>query len=555
MPPQPRAAVQALHAYVPPLEGRRQKIRLDFNENTVGFADHFPEVEPTHLLAYPEYADLITRLAQLLKLPENRLLITNGSDEGLFVAAFTFLENGDQALVNSPTFALIPHYLRLCGANLKEVPVQDNLEPDLDEIESWLPNTKMAMFASPDNPTGGTLPLARLKQWLHQFPDTAFVLDEAYFEYHGQTALPWLENDPPLNLIISRTFSKAWGLAGLRLGLLAAHEQTIEWMKRVRSPYSVNAVAAKSLLRFLPHAHKVQEQAEAAMQRKAHTLQQLSQRGWQTHPGAANFFLLWAGPFAKLLSHYLAEHGILTRDRSSLYKMGGSIRISVGSAEENQKLLQTIDDFQQTHALLFDLDDTLVDTSRSYDAAVEQLTGCTHQELQNLRAEGGFNDDWTAAHELLKRNSRPQPLEQVIASGKAIYAQLAPTQETPYFQEEWLQSWRQRHRTFIFTGRPRDEYESIWGERLKPHFDDVLCLGEHGLPGKPAPDGLHHLMQKHSLKGGIYVGNSVDDMRAAKAAGLLAVGVTTNQSAETLKQAGADLTLPDLRAFHYLLSR
>ena len=211
-----------------------------------------------------------------------------------------------------------------------------------------------------------------------------------------------------------------------------------------------------------------------------------------------------------------------------------------------QALLQKIDQFQQTHALLFDLDDTLVDTSRSYDAAVEQLTGCTHQELQNLRAEGGFNDDWTAAHELLKRKNTPQPLEQVIANGKAIYAQLAPTQETPYFQEEWLQNWRKRHRTFIFTGRPRDEYDSIWGERLQSHFDDVLCLGEHGLPGKPAPDGLHHLMQKHDLLGGIYVGNSVDDMRAAKAAGLFAIGVTTNQSAETLKQAGADLILDNI---------
>lgn len=539
MPPQPRHAVAQLHAYVPPLEGRRQKIRLDFNENTVGFAEHFPELEPTHLLAYPEYADLQKALAEFLQLSEDRFLLTNGSDEGLFVAAFTFLEPGDKALVNSPTFALIPHYLRLCGAELKEIPVQDNLEPDLKAIEAQLQDTKLAMFASPDNPTGGTIPLPTLEKWLEQFPETVFVLDEAYFEYHGHTALH-LQKE---NLIVSRTFSKAWGLAGLRLGLLAAHPQTIEWMKRVRSPYSVNAVAAKSLLRFLPRAQQVQLQADAAMQRKAETIRQLQKRGYRVHPGAANFFLLWAGPFAKLLSQYLAHHGILTRDRSSLYKMSGSVRISVGSEGENQQLLQKIDDFQKSHALLFDLDDTLVDTSQSYDAAVEQLTGCTHQELQNLRAEGGFNDDWTAAHELLTRAQKPKPLEQVIQEGKEIYARIAHQKETPYFQESWLQSWRKRHRTFIFTGRPRDEYELVWGERLQPHFDDVLCLGEHGFPGKPCPDGLHHLMRKHQLEGGIYIGNSVDDMRAAKAAGLFAVGITTNQSAETLQQAGADLII------------
>lgn len=542
MPILPRAAVQNLHAYIPPLEGRRQKIRLDFNENTLGFPEHFPELEPTHLLAYPEYADLHQALARHLGLPPNRLLLTNGSDEGLFVAAFTFLNPQDKALVNSPTFALIPHYLRLCGANLSEVPVLDNLEPDLETIEGHLQDTKLAMFASPDNPTGGTIPLPTLKKWLHQFPDTVFVIDEAYYEYHGHTALPLLQE----NLIVSRTFSKAWGLAGLRLGFLAAHEQTIEWMQRVRSPYSVNAIAAQSLLRFLPHAHKVQEQADAAMQRKAHTLQELANKGYPTHPGAANFFLLWAGPFAKLLSQFLAQHGILTRDRSSLYKMSGSVRISVGSQRENQQLLDKIDEFQKTHALLFDLDDTLVDTSQSYDAAVEQLTGCTHQELQNLRAEGGFNDDWTAAAELLKRAGRPQPLEQVVAQGKTLYFQLAQQKETPYFQENWLQNWRKRHRTFIFTGRPRDEYELVWGQRLQPHFDDVLCLGEHGLPGKPAPDGLHHLMHKHQLQGGVYVGNSVDDMRAAKAAGLLAIGITTNQSAETLRSAGADRIINNL---------
>ena len=88
---------------------------------------------------------------------------------------------------------------------------------------------------------------------------------------------------------------------------------------------------------------------------------------------------------------------------------------------------------------------------------------------------------------------------------------------------------------------------------MRPHFVDVLCLGEHGLPGKPSPEGLHHLMKKHELRGGAYVGNSVDDMRAAKEAGLIAVGVTTNQSAETLRHAGADYILEKLADLAQLL--
>jgi len=134
----------------------------------------------------------------------------------------------------------------------------------------------------------------------------------------------------------------------------------------------------------------------------------------------------------------------------------------------------------------------------------------------------------------------PRPLDDIIRQGKELYARLAPTNETPYFTQEWLQNWQKRRRLFIFTGRTRDEYESIWGERLNPYFTEVLCLGEHGFPGKPAPDGLHYLIQKHALQGGLYIGNSVDDMRAAEAAGLQAVGITTNQSEETLRKAGAD---------------
>jgi phosphoglycolate phosphatase-like HAD superfamily hydrolase len=207
---------------------------------------------------------------------------------------------------------------------------------------------------------------------------------------------------------------------------------------------------------------------------------------------------------------------------------------------------QALKDALDSHALLFDLDDTLVDTSKSFDATVQQLTGCTHQELQDLRAEGGFNDDWLAAAELLKRQGRPRPLEDVQRQGRDIYTRLAVQNEPAYFTQPWLEHWKKRHRLFIFTGRTREEYAPIWGARLDPHFTEVLCLGEHGFPGKPSPEGLQYLIQKHRLQGGLYVGNSVDDMRAAKAAGLTAIGITTNQSAATLTNAGADHIITQL---------
>ncbi|MBS2034434.1 aminotransferase class I/II-fold pyridoxal phosphate-dependent enzyme [bacterium] len=539
--PQARRAVQAMKAYLPPLEGRRSRVRLDFNENTQGFPEHLPDFDAGELTTYPEYTRLLQGLSRHLELPEEYLLITNGSDEGLFVTAFTFVEpDQDRALVAQPTFALIPHYLQLCQAVLEEVPNCQDLRFDLEGMEAALRRgVKMAILATPDNPTGAVLPLQRLRAWLRDFPETLFVIDEAYYEYYRQTALPLVRIHP--NLVVSRTFSKAWGMAGLRLGFLAAHPQLIEWMRRVRSPYSVNALAVRALLDFLPRSELVQQQADALMVRKNYALQVLNGLGYRTTPGAANFFLIWAGLNSKALSAYLYDRGMLVRDRSSLPKMSGSVRVSVGSEAEMERLLHLLAEFTRGYAIIFDLDDTLVDTSQSYDTCISRLTGCSREQLLELRAEGGYNDDWDAAFELLRRDGRERPLVELQREGQQLYLQLAHQVETALFEEAHLQNLAARHPLFIYTGRPRQEFEPIWAPRLAPHFRDVLCKDDAEVTRpKPHPDGLHVLMARHRLHGGIYVGNSVDDMVAAKAAGLTAVGVTTNQSAERLRSAGAD---------------
>ena len=343
--PRPRQAVEAMESYRPPLEGRRSKTRLDFNENTVGLGAVFPDIEPNHLTAYPEYQTLIEALAAYLNIPEDHLLITNGSDEGLFVAPFTFLEpNKGKALISAPTFSLFAHYLKLCQARFTEVVVQDDLSFDLKVLTASLDvGAQFAMFASPDNPTGDVIPMDTLELWLKSYPQTMFLMDEAYYEYYEVTALDLLPRFP--NLIVSRTFSKAWGLAGLRLGFLAAHPQVIEWMRRVRSPYSVNALAVDSLLKLLPKSDTVFEQARLAMARKQRVLTELTELGYRLTPGQANFFLIWLGDRAKELVSFLGANDILVRDRSNLAKMKGSVRVSVGSEEEMQKFLRLMRTF------------------------------------------------------------------------------------------------------------------------------------------------------------------------------------------------------------------
>ena len=535
--------------YSPPLEGRREHTRLDFNENTIGFPELFPGVKSTFLTTYPEYREALEELAASLSLEPGQILLTNGSDEGLFVGCFTFIEpNEDRALVGSPTFALIPHYLRLCQADIVEIEVKEDLKPDLDRMQQVLDEgAKMAVLATPENPTGQTVPLARLTEWLRSYPDTVFLIDEAYQAYHTETALPLVSEYP--NLIVSRTFSKAWGLAGLRLGFLAAHPTVVEWMARVRSPYSVNSYAVDGLRKLIPNRDKVRAQAEKLVARKSRVVEDVRRRGYRVTAGQANFFLIWMGPTAPLFVQFCRDRGLLIRDRSKLFGMGGSVRVSTGSDEEMARFLEILDEFQNKVGLLFDLDDTLVDTSESFDQVVctlvEELSGkpLQREDLQSLRAEGGFNDDWDATKELLARRGVEKEVEEIAAQALPLYLKLAPETEELMVSLRLLETMKKRHRLFIVTGRVRAEFEPVWKDRLGPYFTEIVCKDDRPLPPKPAPDQLRDVMQRHQIETAFYLGNSVDDMRAARAAGMTAIGVCTNQSAEVLTGAGAEQTV------------
>jgi histidinol-phosphate aminotransferase len=532
-------------------------VRLDFNENTIGYPEAYPPGMPTDwVMAYPEYQEFIARLAQLWQVSPGELLLTNGSDEGLSVIASTFIEPGqDAAVISKPTFSMIPHYLQLAGARLVEVPVTRTLEFDLPAIEAALAQRpKLALFASPDNPTGARLSGEQVASWCQRFPNTLFAIDEAYVEYAGESVLPLIHRFE--NLLVTRTFSKAWGLAGLRLGVILGNPVLIEALNKVRSPYSVNTAAVWAADKLLDRTEQVWADAQAAMQRKARLMAGIRDRGYQVMPGHANFFLLAAGIDAARLSAFCQAHGVLIRNRSPQtlpcdHPLWGMIRVSVGSDTENQRLLDCLDAFRQRHGLLFDMDDTLVDTSKSFDVTVAELVKqfapgqpLAEGELTALRMEGGFNDDWDATVELLKRRGISIPRDQIAEAGQTIYFALAPQNETLMLDTALLTQLAKRYRLFIVTGRFRNEYEPIWAKTLDPLFERVYCRDDlNGHRPKPAPDPLLAVLKAHQLESGFYVGNSVDDMQAAIGAKLTALAVAHTQTAPVLAEAGAHHTL------------
>jgi histidinol-phosphate aminotransferase len=336
-----RAAVKNLHAYRPPLAGR-QGLPLDFNESTIGCSPgvlaRLRSLDFEALARYPEREPVEAEVAGFLGLDASQALLTNGVDEAIHLLCSTYLEPGDEAIVVVPTFAMYAIFAQVESARVVEVPSSENFSFPLGDLLSRInQRTRLIALANPNNPTGTAVPCDVLLRVARAAPHAAVLVDEAYFEFHGETILRHAAL--PANLFVARTFSKAYGLAGLRMGILAGDAGQMAMVRRVASPYNVNAVA----LAVLPEALRDQDYVEhyvSEVQRGRELLQQelkaLQVRYW---PSRANFVLVRVGPAYAEFIRALRTHGILVRDRNNDPACGGCVRLTVGSLEHAQTLI------------------------------------------------------------------------------------------------------------------------------------------------------------------------------------------------------------------------
>jgi histidinol-phosphate aminotransferase len=336
-----RAAVKSLHPYRPPLAGR-QGLRLDFNESTVGCSPHvlarLRSLDAEALARYPERKPVEAEVACFLGLDAPQVLLTNGVDEAIHLLCSTYIEPGDDAIIVVPTFAMYAICAQGEGARLVQVPSNENFAFPLEDLLSRInQRTRLIALANPNNPTGTAVPCDILLRVAQAAPHAAVLVDEAYFEFHGQTILHHTAGSA--NLFVARTFSKAYGLAGLRIGILTGDAAQMAMVRRVASPYNVNAVA----LALLPEALRDQEYVEryvSEVQRGRELLQQeLGVLGLRYWPSRANFVLVRVGPAYAEFIQAMRTRGILVRDRHTDAACDGCVRLTVGSLEHTQTLI------------------------------------------------------------------------------------------------------------------------------------------------------------------------------------------------------------------------
>jgi histidinol-phosphate aminotransferase len=318
--------------YHPPLAGR-DALRLDFNENTLAPSPRvlakLQQLTAAGLTVYPEREPVERLVAQHLGVERDQVILTNGVDEAIHLLACTFLDEGDEALICTPTFFMYDVSVSMMTPRLTRVQTDDSLEFPFERfLAAITPATRLIIVASPNNPTGATVSRERLLAIAAAAPHAVLMVDEAYFHFFGDTVLPDIAAVP--NLIVARTFSKAYGLASLRIGALLGDARLIRFLRKVSSPYNVNGVA----LAVLPEALADQAyldwyilQVHQGRERIFQALRQLNVRTW---PSAANFVLMDIGPRHKELCARMRERGILLRDRSADPGCDGYVRITVG---------------------------------------------------------------------------------------------------------------------------------------------------------------------------------------------------------------------------------
>jgi histidinol-phosphate aminotransferase len=292
------------------------------------------------LARYPEREPVEAKVAEFLRIAGPELLLTNGVDEAIHLLCETYLEPGDEALIVVPTYSMYRIYAMAAGAQVIAVPADKDFRFPTDQVCNRITRrTRLIAIANPNNPTGAVTTLEDLRRIARSAPDAAVLVDEAYFEFYGQSVIA--TRNEFANLFVARTFSKVYGLAGLRLGALVGDVEQMRAVRRVGSPYSVNAVALACVPEALSDQAYIQQYVTEVRESRTRLEQALEAIGIYFWPSQANFVLARVGAASAFVEH-MRRRGILVRDRSSDHGCEGCVRITLGPREHADRLLTAL---------------------------------------------------------------------------------------------------------------------------------------------------------------------------------------------------------------------
>ena len=315
---------------------------LDANENSFGspltrWYNRYPD---------PHQQKVKEKLTAIKGVPETQTFLGNGSDECIDLLFRAFCEPGiDNIIICPPTYVMYEVSASINDIAVKKVNLTPAFQPDLQQIEAMIDDhTKMIFFCSPNNPTGNSLDRDLIEIVLNNYFGIV-VVDEAYINFSRHHSFTRQLVDYP-NLVVLQTLSKAWGLAGLRMGIAYASDAICDILNRIKPPYNISQSTQELVLQALENVDQVNEMIVGIVEQRKKLAHDLTTVSIVEHvyPSDANFLLVRVQE-ARKCYHYLLEKGIVVRDRSNIILCEGCLRITVGTPGENQRLLEALSGF------------------------------------------------------------------------------------------------------------------------------------------------------------------------------------------------------------------
>lgn len=551
--PRPIDTLAALDAYHPPKPRGPTDLDLSSNEGSVppqSVIDALCALEPGDIRSYPDLRELNESIAAYHGVNEREVLVTAGGDQALDVLCRTYLDTDRRLVTHRPTFEMIGRYPLVLGAGLIEVDWMGGDFPVEAFIDAVSEPTDIAVIVTPNNPTGATISPDQFETIAESISPSLLVIDHAYVEFADDD----LTNRACTfdNVVVVRTFSKALGLAGLRVGYLLGPTEVVDMLRRVRNPYPLSTPSIEAArARLNGELDDVDQFITSIRTHRDELSTSLEGLGLDHYPSEGNFVLVASQP--RWLFDGLSGLGIKTRYFPSRPNLAPHLRITVpGSQADLDRLDHAITTVIDPEAILFDMDGVIADVRESYrraiiDTAASFDVHITHDDINRMKAEGDANDDWEVTHELLQTAGVEVDFETVKQAFEDRYNgrdgfEPLYRHERPLITDG-LETLAEALPLGIVTGRPRrDAKRFLEDHALAEYFGTVIC--KEDAPHKPDPSPVELALTQLGCTRAWLLGDTPDDIVAARRAGVLPLGVVPpgidpEGHTDTLERSGA----------------
>ena len=343
--PEPKEEIQNMVSYSAPLENRRNLLRLDFNENTLGPSpkvyNAIQSIKLHEISIYPEYNLLKDFLCKNYLNKKNldikEIGLFNGADAAINAIFNTFGCKNDVFLTTNPTFGYYYPCAEMQGMKIITCSYEGNqfkfpIEAFEEKIKNYQP--KLIFICNPNNPTGTVLEAEKIINLANQFKNSLFVIDELYEKFYGDSLLEKINFKNTKNIIIIQSLSKTAGLAGLRIGFAFANKEIMQSLNKFTGPYDVNSFAVEAAIAALKDTAYIENYVLKVKEARDWIMHKFKSTNIRSHFSGGNYFLIWPNKKPKILEEEMRNKGILIRNMVNKKDIEDSVRVSIGTKEQ-----------------------------------------------------------------------------------------------------------------------------------------------------------------------------------------------------------------------------